>query len=104
MDIRCRKTNCRYNDRLTCRAKQIEITKKLVCESYCFCQDKAIDISKKIFESEEPPQVAPYRHNKDLHLDCQALCLFNRNGKCIANGITVGDCQKTAKCITFAKP
>ena len=28
MDIRCRKTSCKYNDRQTCQAKEILIGKK----------------------------------------------------------------------------
>lgn len=104
MDIRCRKTNCRYNDRLTCRAKQIDVSKKTACETFSYAENTQIDISKKIFECDTPPKVAPYRHNKKIDLNCDAKCLFNKDGKCIANGITVGDITKTAKCITFAKP
>ncbi len=103
MDIRCRKTNCRYNDRLTCRAKEINISEKTICKDYSYT-DSSIDISKKIFESDEPPKVSPYRHNKKITLNCSAKCLFNENGKCIANGITLCDSNKTAKCITFMKP
>lgn len=104
MDIRCRKTDCRYNDKLTCRAKDIKVSKKTVCEDFSFEEGKELDISKKIFESDTPPKVAPYRHNKKLCIDCDAKCLFNQNNQCIANGITMGDISKCAKCITFMKP
>ena len=104
MDIRCRKTNCRYNDRLTCRSKEICIDNKINCKTYSFQEGKGIDISKKIFETPDPPKVAPYRHNKKISLICNAKCLFNQNGKCIANGITLCDNNKSARCITNAKP
>ncbi len=103
MDIRCRKTNCRYNDKLTCRANQIPISKKLICESYSFKEGSGEDISRKIFSSDNPPQVSPYLHNKKVNLTCEAKCLFNNNGKCIANGITINDCPNP-KCITHMKP
>lgn len=104
MDIRCRKTDCRYNDKLTCRAKEIDITNKTVCSSFSYDEDKNLDISKKIFESDTPPEVSPYRHNKKICINCSAKCLFNQQDKCIANGITVGAVPKCAKCITFMKP
>jgi len=104
MDIRCRKTTCRYNDRLTCRANKIIVDKKLSCLEYCYQEGKGIDVSKLIFERKEPFEPSPYRHNKTLSLMCEAKCLFNKEGHCIANGITVGDSPKHAKCFTFAKP
>jgi hypothetical protein len=104
MDIRCRKTNCRYNDKLTCRAHNINIGQKLICRDYQYMETKGKDFSKKIFEGNEPPSIAPYRHNKNLMLTCSAKCLFNKEGKCIANGITINDSGKIAKCISFAKP
>lgn len=104
MDIRCRKTNCRFNDKLTCRAHNIDISQKLICRDYQYMETKGKDFSKKIFEGNEPPSIAPYRHNKNLMLTCSAKCLFNKEGKCIANGITINDSGKIAKCISFVKP
>ena len=34
MDIRCRKTICKYNDRYTCRAKDILVDNKVICSTY----------------------------------------------------------------------
>ena len=101
MDIRCRKTDCVYNELLTCRADKIEIKDELECACYKKDSEKEIDISKQIFEGE--PEIAPYRHNKDLCLKCKADCLFNNNHNCIANGITVNDVNDCALCITFMK-
>ena len=34
MDIRCRKTTCAHNDRFTCKAKEILIGSKVVCQTF----------------------------------------------------------------------
>ena len=105
MDLRCRKTNCKYNKDLTCTAKSLRVSSKLECKQYvCSDEKSAKDFSKLIF-SDTPPQIAPYRHLKYMNLVCNAKCLFNKNGHCLANGITVASIlNKTAKCITFLKP
>ena len=101
MDIRCRKTDCKYNDFLTCTAPNITITNKIICDMYEKGKEK-IDISKQIF-SETPPEIKDYKHLRDMCLVCQTDCLFNREGNCIANGITINDIHNSAKCITYAK-
>ncbi len=102
MDLRCRKTNCEYNKDLTCTALKINITNKLVCKSYKKGkEDKIKDFSSKIF-SDSPPKIAPYRHIKNSNLVCNAKCLFNVNGECISNGITVNSSlSNEPKCITY---
>ena len=40
MDIRCRKTQCKFNDRHTCRAKEICVNRQDVCEKYEPKEDK----------------------------------------------------------------
>ena len=104
MDLRCRKTTCKYNKDLTCLAKEINISEKFICSS--FKEDttkKEKDFSSLIF-TEKPPIVADYKHIKDACLKCHAKCLFNKNFKCIANGITINAPNNTPKCITFMKP
>ena len=105
MDLRCRKTNCKYNKDLTCTAPKISIGKKLNCLDYQNERGKGIkDFSKLIF-TKEPPKVADYRHLKDMCLTCEAPCLFNKSGHCISNGITVNAAlSNEPKCMTFMKP
>lgn len=105
MDLRCRKTNCKHNKDLTCMAGHITISKKLECLDFKSEKDKGIkDFSKLIF-SEHPPKVADYRHIKDMCLKCEANCIFNENGKCLSNGITVNAALSSQpKCMTFMKP
>lgn len=101
MDIRCRKTDCKYNELLTCNANKIIIDDNFGCKSYERVADKAKDISKQIFS--QTPEIADYRHNKDMCLQCKADCLFNKSKICIANGITINDVKNEPECITYMK-
>lgn len=105
MDLRCRKTTCKYNKDLTCLAKSVDITPKLVCKTFELDKSKEEkDFSKLIF-TDTPPKIADYRHLQDMCLKCGAKCLFNNEGMCLANGITVNAAmQKEPKCMTFLKP
>ena len=105
MDLRCRKTGCKYNKDLTCLANKIDISNKGSCKTYIEEKGKEIaDFSSRIF-SDNPPKVADYRHLKNICLTCSARCLFNRNGSCISNGITVNAATTIEpKCITYMKP
>ena len=49
MDIRCRKLNCKYNDRFTCRAKELEVTAKGDCGVYEKTDKEVHDTTKHIF-------------------------------------------------------
>lgn len=103
MDIRCRKTGCKYNDRYTCRAKEILIETNCDCQKFeKDLQKEKVDKSQYIF-SDNPPQYAPQRDSLTIGIECKANCLFNNNGKCEANGITLNDIKERAKCITFLK-
>ena len=105
MDLRCRKTGCKFNSSLTCNAKSVKIGAKGDCKTFEEEKGKEIeDFSSQIF-SEAPPKIADYRHLKDMALSCESKCLFNRNGHCIANGITINSAVlPKPKCITFMKP
>jgi hypothetical protein len=52
---------------------------------------KTEDYSKKMFKKEQ--KNAPFRNRKTINIGCKADCLFNNNGVCRANGITVNDTQ-----------
>lgn len=100
MDIRCRKTKCIYNDRYTCKARKIAINRAIVCGSYEKGQDKPeLDSTKHLFE--KPPVYAPQRDSKTAEIVCRANCLFNHNGKCVSNGITVNSIREKPYCVSF---
>lgn len=101
MDIRCRKTSCKYNDRYTCRAKEILVKKNEECSTFEFGK-QPVDKTKWMF-SENPPKYAPQRDSATLKIGCNAHCLFNRDGICEANGITVNDLKEKPLCMTYLR-
>lgn len=101
MDIRCRKTGCLYNDRYTCKAKEIDILKNCLCKKYEKGDKVVVDKSKGMFS--KTPTYAPQRDSKTIQIFCSAKCLFNKEGRCQANGITLNDLKNKPFCITFLK-
>ena len=102
MDIRCRKTQCKYNDRHTCKAKEILIDRIDKCERYEPRLDKETpDTSKKMFS--KTPDYAPQRDTRKMIIECKNNCVLNHNGRCVANGITVNDLNGEPLCMTVVK-
>lgn len=103
MDLKCRKTICEFNDKYSCKAKEILIGEQTECTTYQKDEDKKVenlqDISKTMFEA--VPELSPYRHNKKCKINCNADCLFNKDGLCHANGITVLEGETEGICGTF---
>lgn len=103
MDIICRKKSCKYNEDFRCNAKKINVEKKILCQTFDLDPEKqTIDSSSHIFD-EQPPKYASHRETKVGCITCQAHCLFNDNGICEANGITINDLQNKPFCVTFLK-
>lgn len=103
MDIRCRKTMCKFNDRFTCKAKDILINKKIICQTFENDSEnkKEKDTTKTMFDI--IPEIAPQRDSKAVCISCKADCLFNHNGKCVSNGITLNAIKEQPFCISFLK-
>lgn len=103
MDLRCNKTNCKHNKCYGCKAKEVHIAKNTDCKTYDRnpekTADKLQDVSRDMFEF--APEIASYRHDDKMNIKCNAKCLFNKNGNCNANGITVIEGKKDGKCGTF---
>ncbi len=102
MDLKCRKLGCKYNKDFACVKKGIAVDSRTNCKSYTHDETRDTstlqDASRDMFEV--APEVHPYRHNKRVDIDCHAKCLFNENGKCVANGITIQNKETGAACIT----
>ena len=103
MDLKCRKTTCKYNNYYTCIAKSIAIANELECRSFVLEPSKQVkDASRCLFE--EAPTYAPYREKKGTRVACAAKCLFNEQGVCVANGLTVNSVKDIPCCITHINP
>lgn len=102
MDIRCRKLDCKFNDATCCTRDGIKISNSTNCEHFEKDESKKGEpISKTMFEKK--PKFAPFKHCGKFNINCSADCLFNCDGKCKANGITLLDEEKNAPCGTFFK-
>lgn len=105
MDIKCRKTSCKFNDAYSCVAKNVDISGGVQCRT--FDPDmtrKPEDFSKNMFEA-DMENYSNSRHLREVNLFCQAGdCLFNCSGNCRANGITVLDeGEGCTQCGTYIK-
>ena len=105
MDISCKKTNCIYNKSLHCSANAITVGSDLDCKTF-LRNDKLLtkvtdQQSKTMFET---ATLEPYIENEAIAIDCKATkCLFNREGTCTANGISILSGRKSAFCTTSIK-
>jgi len=103
MDLKCRKQSCKYNNAFSCMAKNICIDCKLKCDSFENDPHKVIrDTSRCMFQ--EAPTYAPYREKRKMRVACSAKCLFNEQGTCVANGLTINSLNECPECMTFIKP
>ncbi len=95
MNIRCKKHNCIFNKSMTCAADNVAVGSGGLCDTYK--EDK----DKKEFEfADELNPMAP----KNVPLRCKSeICLYNRMGRCTANGISVISNEESdrADCATF---
>ena len=103
MDLRCQKTDCKHNYCYACKASNVHIAKNTDCKTYdkdyTKTAEKLQDVSRDMFEV--APKIGNFSHNDKLCVDCHAGCLFNKMGKCNANGITVLQNSKKGFCGTF---
>lgn len=103
MNIRCRKVDCIYNKSATCHAEDVTVFRCAACGTYKEDRDKKkmLKDNPAIFELAE--ELTPTIPN-NIPLSCRAgICLFNRSGRCTANGIAVidNDERGRADCATF---
>lgn len=93
VDLKCNKCECVNNSHCNCTAKHISIDKQTYCDSY-----KESNYKKNSEYSDEISQPL-IRNNIDVN--CNAKCVFNNNGTCIANGISVSNINNEPECSTF---
>lgn len=97
-DLKCGLKNCKFNQGYCCCARAIDVKHDTGCATYTFDATKA----KSMFEAGSDFTKANYA--VDTSVACTAECIFQKNRKCIANGITVMNENGTeAKCLSFIK-
>jgi hypothetical protein len=104
-DLKCALKECRYNQGFSCVADKISVDESAHCKSYKVSGEK---LANTMFEIGSDSMKPNYSVNTDVHCSAGG-CLFNRNEKCRANGITVlGDSnfqtrEKRADCASYVK-
>ena len=97
---------CKYNNGCACMSKGITVTRNCECgtfqESDKLDEKQRQDISRDMFEV--APEIHPFRHSKDMSIECSAECLFNKDGICKSNGISVMNGKNSGVCITNIEP
>ena len=106
MDIQYRKLNCVHNNTYACMCKSINIVDNRSCDTYKRAnkldKKQCQDVSKTMFEAS--PDIHPFRHNKYVDIVCDMdNCLYNKDGHCHSNGITVSNSRLNGMCITFVE-
>lgn len=97
-DLKCGLRACKFNKGYSCAAKQIEVTTAADCATYC------PDESKRRMQFEAANEFVPANYSVDTKVGCDADCIFNKQGKCVSNGITVMSHEPyDASCLTFIK-
>ncbi len=106
MDLKCKKLNCKYNNACACMSKGIRIERNCECGTFekntNLSEEQHQDISRDMFEV--APEIHPFRHNRSMSIECGAECLFNKDGLCKANGISVMNGKMSGVCITNIEP
>ena len=98
-DLKCGLRLCKYNKGYSCVANAIEIANNTDCLTY----EKSDKKNKDMFENAS--EFVPANYNVDTEVSCGADCLFNKDKKCMANGITIMNSEGIgdANCLTYVK-
>lgn len=97
-DLKCGLRGCKFNKGYSCVSKEIDVSNCADCKSY------TPDENKRRMQFEAANDFAPVNHSVDTKVLCSAGCIFNKDGRCISNGITVMSREPNdASCLTFIK-
>lgn len=97
-DLKCGLKQCKHNKGYCCCANNIEVNTYTDCLSYDPDQNKA----NSLFEAGE--DFIPANYSVDTRVACTAKCVFNKDNRCVSNGITImGQGENEATCLTYIK-
>lgn len=96
-DLKCGLTACKHNKGYSCCAKSITVDRAADCSAYDPVASKRTDF-------EAGADFVRANYSVDTEVSCSASCIFNRDGRCRSNGITVmSEGSSPAACLTFIK-
>lgn len=95
-DLKCGLKACVYNKGYSCTSKQISVSSNHDCNSF------APDENKRKMQFESASDFVAVNYTVDTKVSCSAHCIFNKQGECHSNGITVTAKQPNdACCLTY---
>lgn len=97
-DLKCGLKECKFNKGYSCCAKAINVN------AYTDCLTYSPDEKKRNSLFEAADDFVPANYTVDTAITCTAKCIFNKDNRCISNGITVmGQGSGEATCLTYIK-
>ena len=97
-DLKCGLKECTFNKGYCCCSKSISVN------GYSDCTTYNPDEKKRKTQFESASDFMPSNFSVDTKVDCSAKCIFNKDGKCQSNGITIMSKEPNdATCLTFIK-
>ena len=105
MNLKCNKANCEHNCKFSCNAKEVHIARNTDCKTFRKDANKTEEqlLAMKADMFELSNDMLHYKGAKDIDIKCKADCVFNNNGNCNANGITVLEKNTDGICGTYIK-
>ena len=105
MEVKCKKTDCGYNNNTVCMADNITIGSFQGCMKYTAEDVKGYLVNKKevrkINRFETSEDMTEYIHS-DKNVNCNCMdCNFNCDKNCVCNGITLGKGENTGVCLSY---
>lgn len=95
-DLKCGLTDCSFNKGYSCCGNHITVNSNTDCSSFTKREQD------NFFEA--GVDIASGNCTVDTYVECKANCLYNKNDRCVANGITVMDEDgKGATCLTYIR-
>lgn len=98
--LRCTTSNCEYNKNMHCTATNIEINKRGICNTK---MKREGGILAQVFENFEAASELD-EELSNVTVRCDANCLYNLNGLCGRESISVEDGLVSTKCFSRKKP
>ena len=97
-DIKCGLKDCRFNKGYCCCAKSIDVSTRTDCLTY------SPDEKKRNSLFEAAADFIPANYSVATAVTCTAKWIFNKDTRCVSNGITVmGEGNGEVVCLTYIK-
>ena len=99
-DLICMTSNCTHCTLNRCGAGIINVAKNGVCSTRCR-RDGGV-LSQSYADMEASSELSPVKET-EVSVQCDAKCIYNRDYKCHAEGITLEDGIFATRCATKTK-